>query len=253
MKFVKLCLILVLYLISINIYSQNKREYANAKVSYAIQIRPDKNSKIYKITEKYRPGMSDRIEKIASEFDFSLLINDSISIFLLEKKLFSDNSAAYSALGRAKYYGRIKQQPNNYITEELEEAFGKFLVSRPYQKWELHDETKTIGDYTCFKATTFYTTTNPKGKVFKHDFTAWYTPQLPYKFGPAGYGNLPGLIIELQGNEFTYGVKKIQFYDEDEKSKRNEIPKLKKKKLITEEEFERLAAEDEKRWRNNNE
>lgn len=234
-------------------FSQTNKQYAIANASYIIQIRPDKNSGIYKTLEKYRPGISDRIEKIASEFDFSLFFNDSTAIFLLDKKLFSNNNTAYSALGRAKYYGRIKQQPKHYITEELEESFGKFLVSRPYQKWELHDDTKTIGDYTCFKATTSYTTTNPKGKVFKHNFTAWYTPQLPYKFGPAGYGNLPGLIIELQGDEFTYGVKKIQFYDEGEESKRNEMPELKNKKLITELEFERLAAEDEKRWRDNNE
>ena len=86
----------------------------------------------------------------------------------------------------------------------------------------------------------------PKGKVFKHNFTAWYTPQLPYKFGPAGYGSLPGLIIELQGDRASYGVKKIEFYDDE--NKESEMPKLKKKKLISEEEFEGLAAMDEKRW-----
>ena len=134
--------------------------------------------------------------------------------------MYSDNSAADFALTPVGYYGRIKQQTNNYITEELQESFGKFLVSRPYQKWELHDDTKMIGDYVCFKATTFYTVTNPKGKVFKYDFIAWYAPQLPYKFGPAGYGNLPGLIMELRGEKFTYGVKKYSF-----------MMKLKMKKL----------------------
>ena len=240
------------FLSSISIYSQNLDHYAKAKVSYVVNLNLDKNVKKHKVVFDAFPEKVAKIQSIDSEFDFTLVFNDSISIFYLEKKLYSDNSAASIATVFMNYFGRIKQKSKNYITEELEEAFGKFLVSRPYQKWELHDETKTIGDYTCFKAKTFYTTTNPKGKVFKHDFTAWYTPQLPYKFGPAGYGNLPGLIIELQGNEFTYGVKKIQFYDEDEKSKRNEIPKLKNKKLITEVEFERLAAEDEKRWRDNN-
>jgi GLPGLI family protein len=87
--------------------------------------------------------------------------------------------------------------------------------------------------------------------VFKYDFTAWYSPQLPYKFGPAGYGNLPGLIIELQGASFTYGVKKIDFYG-DVENKENEMPKFKKLKLITEEEFEALAAIEEKRRQKNN-
>lgn len=229
-------------------FSQTKKQYAKAKVSYGIELHLDKNLKSYKFLLQRMPDLAAKLEIIDSEFDFSLVFNDSTSIFYLEQKLFSDNSAAGMALPHTDYFGRIKQKKKNYITEELQEDFGKFLVSRSYQKWELHDETKMIGDYLCFKATTFYTTTNPKGKVFKRDFTAWYTPQLPYKFGPAGYGNLPGLIIELQGGKFTYGVKKIEFYDDGKESKENEIPRLKRKKLITEVEFEKLAAEDEKRW-----
>lgn len=232
----------------ISVLSQNKNGYVKAKVSYSVQIHLDKQSAVYKIREEYRPGVNNRVEEVASEIDFTLLFNDATSLFYLEKKLYSDNSSVSSAMINIKYYGRIKQQPQNYITEELEEAFGKFLVSRPYQTWELHDETKTIGEYLCFKATTSYTITTPQGKVFKHSFTAWYSPELPYKFGPAGYGNLPGLIIELQGRDFTYGVKKIEFYNNEE-TKENEMPKLKRKRQITEEEFERLAAEDEKRWR----
>lgn len=245
-------LLLTFSLFSFTVLSQTEKQYAKAKVSYGVKTYIDKNLKSYKFLQQSMPDLAAKRETIAEEFDFSLVFNDSTSIFYLEKKLYSDNSAATFALVDAGYFGRIKQQFNNYITENLEEGFGKFLVSRSYQKWELHEETKMIGDYLCFKATTFYTTTNPKGKVFKHDFTAWYTPQLPYKFGPAGYGNLPGLIIELQGKRATYGVKKIQFYDETE-DKKNKMPKLKNLKLITEEKLEELAAKDEKRWleRNN--
>ncbi|APG65789.1 MULTISPECIES: GLPGLI family protein [Tenacibaculum] len=245
-------LFLSFLLISNIIFSQTSKQYAKAKVSYSVKTHLDKNLKSYKLLQQRMPELAKKRESIASEIDFSLTFNDSISIFYLEKKLFSNNSAAVFALIDAGYFGRIKQQPNNYVTEELQEDFGKFLVSRSYQKWELHDETKMIGEYLCFKATTSHTTTNPKGKLFKHNFTAWYAPQLPYKFGPAGYGNLPGLIIELQGEKATYGVKKIQFYETVEKSKKNRMPKLKNKKLITEEKFEKLAAEDEKRWRARN-
>jgi GLPGLI family protein len=234
--------------INITILSQNKKEYASVKVNYGIKLDLDKQAGIYKLHEKYRPGIGDRKEAVASELEFTLIFNQATSFFYLEKKLFSDEDAADSAQTDLGYFGRIKQQPKNYITEELEEAFGKFLVSRPYQTWELHDETKTIGEYLCFKATTSYTITTPQGKLFKRNFTAWYTPQLPYKFGPAGYGNLPGLIIELQGKNFTYGVQKIEFYNNEE-TKENEMPKLKNKKQITEEEFEKLAAKDEERWR----
>jgi len=242
-------ILFIVILSSLLSFSQHNEDIAKAKVSYGVKIHLDKNQGIYKVVEKYSPGLVNRAETIDSEIDFSLVFNDSTSIFYLDKKLFSDKRAASFVIINSGYFGRIKQQSKNYITEELQEAFGKFRVSRSYQKWELHEETKMIGDYLCFKATTSYTTTNLKGKVFKNEFTAWYTPQLPYKFGPAGYGNLPGLIIELQGRNFTYGVKKIQFYKSDEESKENKMPKLKRKKLITEIEFEKLAAEDEKRWR----
>lgn len=239
-------------LINLTVFAQKKKQYAKVKVSYTVKTTLDKNKKSYKFLLQRMPDLLKKRETIASEFDFTLTFNDKLSIFYLEEKLFSDNSAAAFALIDAGYFGRIKQLPDNYITENLDEDFGRFLVSRQYQKWELHDETKTIGNYLCFKATTFYTTTNPKGKVFKHNFTAWYTPQLPYKYGPAGYGNLPGLIIELQGDRATYGVTKIQFYGENERSKQNRMPKLKKLKLISEEKFEELAKEDEKRWENKN-
>lgn len=237
-------LLLFLLIVSNITVAQKDKQYITAKVSYAVNIHLDKNNETYKILEKFSPGVVARAEIVDAEVDFSLVFNDSTSVFYIEEKLFSDNRAARFVFRNAGFYGRIKQQSNNYITEELQEDFGRFLVSRPYQKWELHDETKMIGDYLCFKATTFDTTTTPQGKVFKNDFTAWYSPQLPYKFGPAGYGNLPGLIIELQGDRFTYGVKKIEFY-KDVPNKENEMPKFKNLKLISEEEFEALAAIEE--------
>lgn len=237
-------------LISLNSICLSQNQYAKVKVSYGVETVIDKSKKSYKFLLENAPNLAQKLESISSEFEFTLLFNDSVSTFYLEKKMFSDNNAAKMSLTHAQYFGRIKQQAHNYITEELEEDFGQFLVSRPYQKWELHEETKIIGEYTCFRATTFYSVTNPEGKVFKHDFTAWYTPQLPYKFGPVGYGNLPGLIMELQDKNAIYGVIKIEFFEKGMQSKENEIPQLKRKKLITEEEFERLAAIDEKRWQN---
>lgn len=241
------------FFLSLCVFAQSQVQYAKAKVSYELSIKIDKNDGRFTSLQRVFPERAAKLETIASEFDFSMVYNDSHSIFYLERKIYSDEAAARLALiFSGSFFGRVKQHADAFITEELQEDFGKFLVSRPYQDWQLHDETKIIGEYTCFKATTYYTITNLAGKVFRRDFTAWYTPQLPYKFGPAGYGNLPGLIIELQGKEFTLGVSKIQFYNEGEQTKENKLPELRKLKAITEEEFEKLAAEDEKRWREKN-
>lgn len=244
-------LLLFFLILCTKVTSQTNKQYANVKISYGVNIHLDKNKEIYKIHENFSPGLVARVELLDSEVDYSLVFNDSTSVFYLENMMFFDDRAANFVLRNSGGRGRIKQQSSNYLTEELEEDFGKFLVSRPYQIWELHDETKKIGEYTCLKATTFHTVATPKGKVFRYDFIAWYNPQLPYKFGPAGYGNLPGLIVELQGDSFTYSLKQIVFH-EVIGNKENEMPKLKNLKLINEEEFEALAAEDEKRRQKKN-
>jgi len=225
--------------------------YVNAqttkgKVTYKVIRHIDKENKM----EKLFISTFKNYETIADEFEFTLIFNQEKAIFFMVDKLYSDKYAAEMAETRIKYFGRIAQYKDYFFTENLEEDFGRFLVQRPYQEWILHEDTKMIDSYLCFKATTFYKVTNPKGKVFTHNFTAWYAPQLPYKYGPIGYGNLPGLILELQAKGFTYGVSKIEFAKGgDDKSVK--MPKLKKLKPITGEELEELAAEDEKkRWRN---
>ena len=245
----KQIVIVIILLTNSTISSQNNESHARVKVTYGIKTHLDKNIRKHKYLIGAFPDITPKMESVSSEFEFLLFFNNKSSLFFIEKKLYSDNEVADLVGTHVGYYGRIKQQSTNYITEELQEDFGRFLVSRPYQEWQLHDESKMIDNYLCFKATTFYTITNPVGEIFKYDFTAWYAPELPYKYGPAGYGNLPGLIIELQGGSFTYGVKKIEFFKENENSKFNKMPKLKRLKQIDEEEFERLAAEDEKRWR----
>lgn len=228
--------------------TKDNAQVAVGRVTYQVKVNLDKNLSRHQSMINAFPEISGKFESVAQELEFSLKFNDSISVFELENKLFSDNNVAALTLIHTGYFGRIRQQPTNYITENLEEDFGKFLVYRPYHKWELQSDSKQIGDYLCFKATTSETITNQEGKEFKRDFVAWYAPQLPYRFGPMGFGNLPGLIMELQGENCTFGVEKIEFQDKN--AQKFKIPKLKNLKLISEEELEAMAAEDEKRWRN---
>ncbi|MCF6295048.1 MAG: GLPGLI family protein [Flavobacteriaceae bacterium] len=246
MKLIQTLQLLFALVISISINAQT----AKGIVTYKVTRQIDKESKTTKMLETYYGSeFIKSTETIADEFEFKLIFNTESAIFYMKDKLYSDKHAANFAKNMIGHFGRIEQQKTYFITENLEEDFGKFLVKRPYQNWTLHEETKMIDNYLCFKATTFYTVTNPKGKVFIHNFTAWYAPQLPYKYGPIGYGNLPGLIMELQAKGFTYGVSKIEFVKDDDKSFK--MPKLKNKKLITGEELERLAAIDEEKRRRN--
>jgi GLPGLI family protein len=100
------------------------------------------------------------------------------------------------------------------------EVYGKkFLISDTLKKqdWKLENESKMIGDYTCFKAT--FIKEVEKYRDDEDDFintkkekqlvTAWYTPQIPTKNGPSSYDGLPGLILEIKDGELKYLCTKI--------------------------------------------
>ncbi|WP_247237308.1 GLPGLI family protein [Telluribacter sp. SYSU D00476] len=92
---------------------------------------------------------------------------------------------------------------------ELRELAGqKFLIQDELKQtpWKLTGETKKINGYDCMKAT--YTQPERNQPV-----VAWFTEAIPVPSGPAGYGGLPGLILELDVNdsEIVYTATKLDF------------------------------------------
>jgi|GEM_PF-2548485 len=72
--------------------------------------------------------------------------------------------------------------------------------------WTLHNETKDIDGYTCYKATKhhvqYYT-------EIEFTIDGWYTPEIPVPYGPAGYGGLPGLILQLERSHVIFVADKV--------------------------------------------
>ncbi|GAB5401545.1 MAG: GLPGLI family protein [Aureisphaera sp.] len=107
------------------------------------------------------------------------------------------------------------------------ESFSKvFLIKDAMEEreWKLEKETKNIGQYTCFKATSTYersmmrmVNSNENGEKDSKEeeqketitLTAWYTPQIPVKNGPDNYDGLPGLILEVGDGELTILCSKV--------------------------------------------
>jgi GLPGLI family protein len=109
--------------------------------------------------------------------------------------------------------------------------FGKLLVKQTRDtKWEMHNESKKIGDYTCYKATATLVRVNPAG-TFKFPIIAWYCPKIPLPYGPLGYSGLPGLILELQERNLVYGAEKINF-TVDKKTSKLKKPDSKGRRII---------------------
>lgn len=132
----------------------------------------------------------------------------------------------------------------NYASQR--DVFGKgFLVKDDLkeEEWEMTSESKQIGQYTCYKATTTRMTgptvtinngvrSETPGKEIT--IIAWYAPEIPVSNGPALYWGLPGLIMEIHdGNQVIVCTKLILNSD-------NKIEVPTKGKVVTEEEYEEI-------------
>lgn len=117
-----------------------------------------------------------------------------------------------------------------------------FIIKSNHTKiWKLINETKQIGGFTCYKAVLL----TDKKETTKLNTVAWYSPENPMRFGPKGYGDLPGLILELKIGAIIYSAVKIQI---NPKQKPN-IIRPENGKLVNEDYFNEILREIDKRKR----
>lgn len=102
--------------------------------------------------------------------------------------------------------------------------------------WNLTRIEKNIGKYICYKATTNYR---------KKTIEAWFTPEIPFGFGPKGYGGLPGLILELKENNLIYYVQKINLSPKSN----TKISFPKRKDIISRKKFDSIGEELKSKFR----
>ncbi len=202
----KIILYLIIFLYQTIINSQNLKGIVIYGKEPKIQILSKKDS----IRAKENPEKHKRFQKmreiIADEekkLNFQLNFKNNEGYFYLKPILESDNNKSLnsfiSTYDKGKYYNKenCKAQLNAY--GEL------FLITRPKLNWILLKESKKIGKYNCFKATTEIIV-NSKGR--KQKIIAWFTPKIPISLGPIGYNGLPGLILELEVYKKKYYTKK---------------------------------------------
>lgn len=88
----------------------------------------------------------------------------------------------------------LKDLSNDKMVDQRDFLGKKFLINGNIldMEWKITGEQKKILDFVCQKAT--YT----KDTVTT---IAWFTPQIPISNGPDVYGQLPGMILELNMEE----------------------------------------------------
>lgn len=215
MKFLKYITIFI-FIISCNsqkVYAQK----LSGKIIYKYRVYNDYFLKLDSLEGNQNERVKDAISQINESltnyqdfFDFSLIFDESSSNYFWNDMLQNDGMANMKFAkiltdSNSIYYSSLK---DSIILEERDFLGKKIIIKRLINDthWKLLNDSKKIGNYTCFKATTIKKSTKKNIIV-----EAWYTPQIPNSFGPKGYNGLLGLILELKEGNIIYYVSKLKF------------------------------------------
>lgn len=229
------------------------------------------------LTEKQmnNPHAKDLAEQLGQTItdEFVLEFTSEESIFRMLPKLQKPNPQAGRITIRRTIMGEdeilYKNLKEKKLLNEKELYSKKFLIQDNLENkdWELSKESKTIGEYVCFKATyraprlrsdndegdapRLRSETNendsPRLRSEADEIIAWYTPQIPVQNGPTKYDGLPGLILEVQqGNQKFVCTKIVLNPDES-----IVIEKPNKGKKVSQEEFDIILKEKSQDMREN--
>ncbi|HJY12372.1 MAG TPA: GLPGLI family protein, partial [Flavobacterium sp.] len=180
-----------------SIYSQ---EFSGT-VTYKVMITQEYDSE-YKPTDALAKKVKERnLSSLAKqvfllEFDNSkskFVRNNILSIDVSkEEQLYDKMANSYSSTYNYYLDNILKLGMFYYINN------GMLVKQNVKDKdWSISTESKKIGDYLCYKAVYLKSYMNSKGKNITIPITAWFAPELPYRYGPKEYYGLPGLILEL--------------------------------------------------------
>lgn len=173
-----------------------------------------KNQIIYKVDGVNRlKDNKPRAKALKEELDlmiFTLKFDQSMSSFEKNKTLYKNKHvhgvATILSGGRYSFFQTNGVKKESFIAREI--GGRDYHVIKDYMYgWELLNETKKIEGYTAFKAMLKIKNRRTGGFI---EYKAWYTPEIPYPYGPIGFGGLPGVILQLRkGNLAIFTAKSL--------------------------------------------
>jgi GLPGLI family protein len=227
-------LLVLLFVTSLS-YSQEfqGRAYYFSKTIFSADLK-EENSESKKQDPAFEKALQEALKE-ASEKSYLLTFNKSECIYEQEQQLEKPKAASGEmqiSVSISSSEGRKYINAKNKTSSIEDAILGKqFIIVENIEKpdWKLVDDTKKIGDYTCFKAKLtipvsdkqkkeyeeFLKKEEIKSSLFKMEepkekiITAWYTPEIPASFGPNNYWGLPGLILEINEPETIILCSKV--------------------------------------------
>lgn len=183
-------------------YHLIQAQIQSGNISYRVEV----------MSEKKSDGKEIKDPKIRKEVLNGLYKYDHIMGFLNYEMNFSSDKAVFnrvSSMANDNGYDLEKASSNVGIIGDYyidiknnQRIHHHYFLGKTWLlkgkiddlEWYLHDETKEIEGYVCRKATAIINLNDIK----KGEITAWFAPDLPFQYGPKGYGGLPGLILGLE-------------------------------------------------------
>lgn len=174
--------------------------------------------------------------------DFNTFESSFLREFALATPVIRPNGSSISVTTAGEDTPLYKNTKTKQFLQERENYKGQTVLitdNLPIYDWKIEGETKKIGGYDCYKATTIIKVTpkqmadyealkmkqskkktvlfpakEPKDLLVE----AWFTNDIPVSHGPAKYWGLPGLILELNEGRTTYLCSKIVLNPKDKKA-----------------------------------
>ncbi|WP_157974417.1 GLPGLI family protein [Lewinella sp. IMCC34183] len=202
-----------------------------------------------------------RSEQIIRQLTFELLFTPTEAVWqIVEDAMAASEDAAgpymmvkMRAGGNRIHYVNVTEKERLYEIK-FGQSGGVVHVTTPYDKftWQLTGRSKQVGKYTCREAKVEYVEgTGTNGKPITRSYIAWFTPQLPYPYGPAGIDGLPGLILELYFDERAITGYRAESIDIEQVAHPS-LPALQKPmQVMTEDEINQAAGTRMRRMSDN--
>ena len=187
---------------------------------------------------KYQIDSTD-VNSVSNEL-FYLDMFDNASYFL-SQDLFVRDSVVFTSSNQqlmnmmGNPTDRPKNPKNTYIIFNEKNVTNHYervaLQEFAYQEeinldWKLSDDTLTIGNYLCQKATT-----NFAGR----DYTAWYTTKIPLTAFPYKFNGLLGTIMRITDSKSHYQFNLLEIQTVEKSTVYDSVDKL--EKTISKKEF----------------
>ncbi|PTX63699.1 GLPGLI family protein [Kordia periserrulae] len=223
----------IFMLISSIMLAQDFQGVATYKTSMKMDFKMDSISTAQGINKEMKEQLNAMLQKQFQK-EYSLTFTPSESVYKQEEKLAAptpqgNNGFQVMVMGdgaSTELYKNTKEKRYAHAQEILGK---KFLVQDALEnkEWKLENETKFIGQYTCYKATRTIemkkmtsmsvgsNDEEPEVTTEKVTVTAWYTPEIPVNSGPDMYWGLPGLILEVNDGTRTIVCSKIVMNPKD--------------------------------------